>query len=151
MSKVSPDTLLVVLFNLCYRCDALSTDLDSPGNHHHSHEKTNFLIKSFDPGILWDDFGIRHDIVVCVSPHMIHHLLIPFYQPFTHVFPWADIHELLAPDLLHQLIKGVFKDHLVTWVADYLYITHDKTAALEIIEDIDHQYVYSSGNYVGAF
>ena len=58
---------------------------------------------------------------------------------FTHSFPWADIHELLTPDLL---IEGVFKDHLVTWVADYLHITHGEMAALEIIEDIDHQYVF---------
>jgi Plavaka transposase len=65
-----------------------------------------------------------------------------FYQPFTHGFLQVDIHELLAPDLLHQLIKGVFKDHLITWVADYLHITHGETAALEIIEDIDHRYVY---------
>ena len=39
-------------------------DLDGPGSHRHTHEKTDFLIKSFDPGILWDDFGIRHNIVV---------------------------------------------------------------------------------------
>ena len=58
-----------------------------------------------------------------------------------HGFPWAGIHELLAPDLLHQLIKGMFKDHLVTWVVDYLHTTHGETAAFEIIEDIDHQYV----------
>jgi hypothetical protein len=63
------------------------------------------------------------------------------HQPFTHSFPRADIHELLAPDLLHQLIKGVFKDHLVDWILDYLYIAHGETAALKIIEDIDHRYV----------
>lgn len=51
------------LILLC-RCDALPDDLDGPGSHRCTHEKTDFLIKAFDPGILWDDFGIRHDIVV---------------------------------------------------------------------------------------
>ncbi|KAJ7916694.1 hypothetical protein B0H13DRAFT_2231598 [Mycena leptocephala] len=35
--------------------------------------------------------------------------------PFTRDFPRADIHEMLSSDLLHQVIKGSFKDHLVTW------------------------------------
>jgi hypothetical protein len=65
-------------------------------------------------------------------------------QPFTRGFPRADIHELLAPDLLHQLIKGTFKDHLVEWVAEYLHITHGEAMALEIIEDIDHRCAYSA-------
>ena len=62
-------------------------------------------------------------------------------QPFTHSFPRADIHELLAPDLLHQLIKGIFKDHLVKWVGIYLHLVHSKKHALEIIGDIDRRYV----------
>ncbi|KAF8229283.1 hypothetical protein L208DRAFT_1287368, partial [Tricholoma matsutake] len=44
--------------------------------------------------------------------------------PFTHEFPWADIHELLCPNLLHQVIKGTFKDHLITWVNEYLIEEH---------------------------
>ena len=70
-------------------------------------------------------------------------MLTLFYQPFTHDFPRADIYELLAPDLLHQLIKGMFKDHLVTWIMDYLHVIHGETAAFEIIEDIDHRFVMS--------
>ena len=61
------------------------------------------------------------------------------FQPFTHGFPHADIHELLAPDLLHQIIKGTFKDHLVTWVTEYIEATHTPTEAKKILADIDHQ------------
>lgn len=48
------------------RCDAKPDNLDDPGAHRRYHEKTDFLIKNFDPGILWDDFGIRADVVVSI-------------------------------------------------------------------------------------
>jgi hypothetical protein len=60
-------------------------------------------------------------------------------QPFTFGFPRADIHELLSPDLLHQVIKGTFKDHIVLWVNEYLLEVHGETRGLEIIADIDHR------------
>ncbi|KAF8220321.1 hypothetical protein L208DRAFT_1334474, partial [Tricholoma matsutake] len=64
---------------------------------------------------------------------------LPLCQPFTAHFPCADIHELLSPNLLHQVIKGTFKDHLVTWVASYLEIVHGKNRAQEILADIDQR------------
>lgn len=60
-------------------------------------------------------------------------------QPFTHDFPRADIHELLSPDLLHQVIKGTFKDHIVAWVNDYLIQEHGETDGKAIIDDIDRR------------
>lgn len=59
------------------------------------------------------------------------------FQPFTNDFPRADIHELLSPDLLHQIIKGTFKDHLVTWVTDYVMLKFGKRNGLAILDDID--------------
>jgi hypothetical protein len=58
-------------------------------------------------------------------------------QPFTSYFPCADIHQLLSPDILHQVIKEAFKDNLVDWVVEYLYRVHGKAAAKEILADID--------------
>lgn len=60
-------------------------------------------------------------------------------QPFTNDFPRADISELLAPDLLHQIIKGTFKDHLVTWVNDYLDMEYSVRHATAIKADIDRR------------
>jgi len=50
-----------------------------------------------------------------------------------------NIHNLLSPDLLHQVIKGTFKDHLVAWVELYLQKVHGKTAAAKIMADIDRR------------
>ncbi|KIM80298.1 hypothetical protein PILCRDRAFT_9821 [Piloderma croceum F 1598] len=91
----------------CPKCDAHPKNLDAAGARRRTRAKTDFLISSWDPGTLWTDFGIRADIV-----------------PFTHCFPRADIYDLLSPDLLHQVIKGTFKDHIVMWVNQYLMEEH---------------------------
>lgn len=62
--------------------------------------------------------------------------LYPF-QPYTEYFPRANIHELITPDLLHQLIKGTFKDHLLEWVLDYIeakYKGRDKQRRLRQLD-----------------
>ncbi|KIJ12261.1 hypothetical protein PAXINDRAFT_14883 [Paxillus involutus ATCC 200175] len=104
----------------CPKCRVAPHQLGHIGSlHFHAH--TEVLIETFDADDLWDAFGLVGDVI-----------------PFTNYFPRADIHELLTPDLLHQLIKGTFKDHLVQWVEDYIYllsITHQEAKA--IMDDVD--------------
>ncbi|KAJ7737732.1 hypothetical protein B0H16DRAFT_1762218 [Mycena metata] len=114
--------LAAVVQNWCPKCEAFPDNLDAAGARLRSRTKTEALIKCFDPGILWDEYGVRADVV-----------------PFTNDFPRADIHELLSSDLLHQVIKGTFKDHIVSWVNEYLHNHHGEKRALEIIQDIDRR------------
>ncbi|KAF5365298.1 hypothetical protein D9758_005472 [Tetrapyrgos nigripes] len=116
--------LACIVQNWCARCTAPPDDLDGGGGLPRSHEHTDVLSEGEGVTLkeLWDDYGIVADL-----------------RPFTTSFPRADIHELLAPDLLHQIIKGTFKDHLVEWVNEYIDITYSKSEAKERLADIDRR------------
>ncbi|KAI0644717.1 hypothetical protein C8Q79DRAFT_913020 [Trametes meyenii] len=106
----------------CTRCTAPHDDLDTGTAPRRSHEHTDALREAYSKQTLWNDYGVVEDLT-----------------PFTAYFPRADIHELLSPDLLHQVIKGTFKDHLVTWVEEYLVAKHGKAGAAVIMADIDRR------------
>ena len=91
---------------------------------HRCHEHTKALVEEFTLDALWHEYGIVGELV-----------------PFTNDFCHADIHELIAPDLLHQIIKGAFKDHLVEWVEKYIRHKHGDASANEILDDIDRRFV----------
>ncbi|KAH7917163.1 hypothetical protein BV22DRAFT_1026888 [Leucogyrophana mollusca] len=110
-----------IVQNWCARCTALPEDLDGEGGRR-TRELTDLVTRTLPSDVLWDQYGIDDDIV-----------------PFTNDFPRADIHAILTPDLLHQVIKGTFKDHLVQWTGEYLQAIHGAAHADEIMDDIDRR------------
>jgi Plavaka transposase len=114
---------------------------NDPSSVPRTHAHTDTVKKAYldDPKTLSDGYGIVGDVIVRFSWIGRYPLINICNQPFTYHFPRADIHELLAPDLLHQIIKGTFKDHLVTWVMDYVAAEHGKKYAKQILADIDRR------------
>ncbi|KAF8816129.1 hypothetical protein BYT27DRAFT_7221675 [Phlegmacium glaucopus] len=118
-----PEQVLLgcIVQNWCPRCTAHHSNLDGEaGQQSKAHRQQ--AIDCLSLADLWDDYGIVGDII-----------------PFMDSFPRADINQLLSPDLLHQVINGGFKDHLVTWVGEYLDLEHGSTKAKEIMDDIDRR------------
>ncbi|KAI0072467.1 hypothetical protein K474DRAFT_1686626 [Panus rudis PR-1116 ss-1] len=116
--------LACIVQGWCARCTAVPEDLDGSDSTRRSHKLTDVLITAYDGKLkpLWEDYGIVADVV-----------------PFTVVFPRADIHQMLSPDLLHQVIKGTFKDHIMAWVEDYIKGQYPKKEAEAILADIDRR------------
>ncbi|KAH9019352.1 hypothetical protein EDB85DRAFT_1873220 [Lactarius pseudohatsudake] len=113
--------LACTVYGWCPRCIAHPDNLEV-GGERRSRELTNALVNVLDLGMMWDQYGIVGSVT-----------------PFTSEFPRADIHDIIAPDILHQVVKGTFKDHLVSWVEDYLLLTYSKNNAKAILDDIDRR------------
>ncbi|KAI6096441.1 hypothetical protein EDD17DRAFT_1764745 [Pisolithus thermaeus] len=115
--------LACIVRGWCARCQATRKNLDDDALLQ-CREFTEALLREAanSLAILWDEYGIVGDLV-----------------PFTNDFPHADIHQLIAPDILHQLIKGCFKDHLVDWVETYLKTQYGTKEAERILDDIDRR------------
>ncbi|KAF8225302.1 hypothetical protein L208DRAFT_1306832 [Tricholoma matsutake] len=115
--------LLACIVQGCFfRCTAPVKDLNSSHYVCHSQVHAELLVEAFELGTLWDEYGLIGDVIIK-----------------THRAPPMDIHELLTPDLLHQLIKGAFKDHLITWVNEYIKAEFPAAEAQKILNDIDQQ------------
>ncbi|KAF8489738.1 hypothetical protein JB92DRAFT_3085234 [Gautieria morchelliformis] len=114
--------LACIVQGWCAECTAPAKYLDTGHHVRRSQAHTDLLVEEFELGMLWDEYGLVGDIV-----------------PFTNGFPRANINELLSSDILHHLIKGVFKDHLVTWVNDYIKVEHSASEAQKILDDIDRR------------
>ena len=72
---------------------------------HRTREETLDLLKRHEQGKLDGNFAEQF---ACLG-------IRPVHRPFWSDLPHANIFQMFTPDLLHQLHKGVFKDHLVKW------------------------------------
>ncbi|KIK52775.1 hypothetical protein GYMLUDRAFT_250910 [Collybiopsis luxurians FD-317 M1] len=95
-------------YGMCPKCPQKANDL---GNTMHSKD----CILSWTLGI------IKKAQSNGKSPSGVHSLAMEDnvasgnYTPFWTDFPLCDIHNIITPDVLHQLYQGIFK-HLISWV-----------------------------------
>ncbi|KAG2072656.1 hypothetical protein BDR04DRAFT_1127553 [Suillus decipiens] len=104
----------------CPQCMAPNVNLDAVDTHPRCQEYIEELIDIGTYLELWDEFGIITDLV-----------------PFTNDFPRADICQLIMPDILHQLVKGTFKDHLVDW-SNVQFLLYIRIAAVAFFAGLWH-------------
>jgi len=111
-----------MLYHVIFSCLAYPDSLDTQPCRHRSAALTDVLVQLHDEETLRKSYGIAPDA-----------------QPYTSQFPRGDIFKQTTPDILHQLIKGVFKDHLVDWVGKYLEHQHGTAGAARVLDEIDRR------------
>ena len=106
--------LILIQANQLFRCEASPNDLDGNFNEtrRRRHERTDFIIKCFDPGIVWEKYGIRSDVVVSLS---VRHFWSQTNCAFSHL-P-MDFHVLISMSFYHLIsFINSSKAHLrTTW------------------------------------
>lgn len=123
------------------RCDANPNDLNGPNSTPWTRERTTVLLRDRSRFTMVQSWDRSRSLGMSLCYDASVGIFTDTSQLFTVKFPQANIHELLSPNLLHQLIKGAFNDHLVQWVEDYLKLTHGPSKGEAILDKIDRWYV----------
>ena len=88
--------------NYCPRCNVMPNDrgecTDAPLRTAQSVRFTLYQQQNGEDPLEFEDEGLRE-----------------VFSPFWADLPHCDIFQCITPDILHQLHKGAFKDHLVKW------------------------------------
>ncbi|KAG2340592.1 hypothetical protein BDR05DRAFT_977286 [Suillus weaverae] len=103
-------------------------------HHQLYHSSLSMILQSLKPLVT------KYEVIHCGDGHFRHIIygIGPYIADYKEqVVLGSDIYELLSPDILHQLIKGAFKDYLVDWVLKYLKLIHGTRWTEEIMSDID--------------
>ncbi|CCO36287.1 hypothetical protein BN14_10419 [Rhizoctonia solani AG-1 IB] len=106
--------------NRCYRCTVardergeLPPDLPSPRNPGHTADALEAQ-------------ALNHTNTLFVTEG-----LKPYGKPFWADLPHTNIFTCLTPDILHQLHKGVFKEHLMNWCIKLVTRSHGSAAPID--------------------
>lgn len=92
--------------NWCPKCE-VNRDLRETAVHHP----------------LRDPTAVKNALAMGSHSDQFKNLGLRELEPFWTDLPHCNIFQAIAPDMLHQLHKGVFKDHLVNWVTQTLHHT----------------------------
>jgi hypothetical protein len=136
---VSPQP--IVLSDHPCRCDAPPSSLKFAGDNGSLWQDQALLdLFKYNPRHLWYTYGINSAIQVRET--CIYHTTANFSQPYTTLIGHGDIHKLITPDLLHQLIIGTFKDHLIEWIQEYLH-QDGESEGDQVLDIINHRCAFS--------
>ncbi|KAF8877448.1 hypothetical protein CPB84DRAFT_1880549 [Gymnopilus junonius] len=101
--------LVGIIQGWCPKCEAKPDNLD--GNlgetHHHKHERTDFIIKCFDPGIIWEKYGVWSDVVLIKGTFKDH--LVMWVNEYLHV----KYGETQALKIIHDIDRRFLREGLL--------------------------------------
>ncbi|KAF7303341.1 hypothetical protein MIND_00561800 [Mycena indigotica] len=109
-----PEQCLVVCCqeNSCPRCSCPPKERGST---------TNFPMRS-----QVETLKVLEEQATGLKPKEFSDLNLRPIDPFWADLPHCDIHSCITPDLLHQLHKGVFADHVSSWAAESMEVTEEE-------------------------
>jgi hypothetical protein len=119
----------------CPKCDVSRKEL---GNIPQEPSKARDILSVHDALCKFDTGSYREFVDACKAVR-----IKPIAKPFWHQLPFVDIFQSITPDILHQLLQGVFK-HMISWL-DQAYGSAEIDARCQRLIPNHHIRIFAGG------